>query len=355
MKILYSVQATGNGHIARAAELIPVFQQYGNVDVFLSGSNSSLHLDLPVKYRSKGLSLFYGNRGGLDYLQMIKYFSPIRIFKEARALPVQEYDAVINDFDSITALSCKIKNVPFIHFGHQASFASAKTPRPQRKDIPGELILRNYSSSVNSIGLHFKPYDNNIHSPVLKSEVIHAIPEDHGHITVYLSHYSDDVLLPHLYKIPDVHFHLFSKKAKEQQKQRNVTLLPVNNQAFSRSMINAVGVITGAGFETPAEALYLGKRLLCLPILGQYEQLCNAAALQQFGVSIINKIDNRFAFEIKMWLNGIKPKQLVLQHSTEEIVSLVMKKAISSKQSGLQQSSIFTNPDSAFPLQRYTV
>lgn len=63
MKILYSVQATGNGHISRAMELMPFLQQYGEVDVFLSGSNSNLQPDLPVKFRSNGLSLFYVNTG----------------------------------------------------------------------------------------------------------------------------------------------------------------------------------------------------------------------------------------------------------------------------------------------------
>lgn len=84
MKILYAIQATGNGHISRAFELLPFIQQNGNVDVFLSGSNSSLNFDLPIKYRSKGLSLFYGNRGGLNYWKMAKAFSPLRILKEAK-------------------------------------------------------------------------------------------------------------------------------------------------------------------------------------------------------------------------------------------------------------------------------
>ena len=63
MKILYAVQATGNGHISRAMELMPFLQQYGEVDVFLSGSNSNLQPDLPVKFRSNGFSLFYWNTG----------------------------------------------------------------------------------------------------------------------------------------------------------------------------------------------------------------------------------------------------------------------------------------------------
>ncbi|TAH01036.1 MAG: glycosyl transferase, partial [Sphingobacteriales bacterium] len=82
MKIFYAVQATGNGHISRAMELLPHLQQYGTVDIFLSGANSSLPSTLPVTYRSKGLSLFYSNSGGLRYKKIIQSFAPLRLIKE---------------------------------------------------------------------------------------------------------------------------------------------------------------------------------------------------------------------------------------------------------------------------------
>lgn len=66
MKIFYAVQATGNGHISRAYQLMPYLEQYGEVDVFLSGSNSNLNVPLPIKYRSSGISLNYSECGGLD-------------------------------------------------------------------------------------------------------------------------------------------------------------------------------------------------------------------------------------------------------------------------------------------------
>jgi len=98
MKILYSVQATGNGHISRAMELMPHLQQYGEVDVFLSGSNSHLQPQLPVTFRSKGLSLFYGNTGGLDYWRMWKELNLKRIWKEAKELPVEKQQPLMPGF-----------------------------------------------------------------------------------------------------------------------------------------------------------------------------------------------------------------------------------------------------------------
>src|SRR5882762_7461380 len=95
MRIFYSVQATGNGHISRAMELLPYLEQYGEVDIFLSGANSTLALDAPVKYRSKGLSLFYTCQGSLNYKQIIRRISPLRVMQEVRDLPVEKYDLVI--------------------------------------------------------------------------------------------------------------------------------------------------------------------------------------------------------------------------------------------------------------------
>src|SRR4051812_31196024 len=83
MKIFYAVQATGNGHISRAMELLPHLESYGAVDIFLSGANSSLQLDAPVKYRSGGLGLFYNCGGGLDYWKIMKSISPARVRREA--------------------------------------------------------------------------------------------------------------------------------------------------------------------------------------------------------------------------------------------------------------------------------
>lgn len=327
MKIFYAIQATGNGHISRAMELMPYLKQYGEVDVFLSGSNSNLNANLPVKFRSKGVSLFYGNRGGLDYWKMLTAFNPIRIYKEAKKLPVEKYDVVINDFESITSLACKIKNVPSINFGHQASFVSAKTPRPVKKDIAGEIILQKYATAASYIGLHFEQYDDFIFSPIIKDEILKAETTDEGHVTVYLSHYSDEVVAKSLRSLKGLRFEVFSKKVKTKIVDDNITFIPVDGKAFNESMIRSHGVITGAGFETPAEALYLGKKLMCLPIKGQYEQLCNAAALKRFDVPIVNSIENNFSEKVMEWLTAANPKPLQLSHSTYEIVQQVMEKA----------------------------
>jgi uncharacterized protein (TIGR00661 family) len=327
MKIFYAVQATGNGHISRAVELLPYLQQYGQVDVFLSGENCHLPTTLPVKFKSKGVSLFYGNRGGLNYFKMWQKFSLARIWREAKSLPVEAYDIVINDFECITSLACKFKNKPSIQFGHQASFRSPLSPRPKKREFIGEWILKNYATATSYFGLHFNAYDIGIYNPVIKADILAATPINKGHVTVYLSHYSKKVITQQLHKAPGIRFEVFTKEVKSETIENNIRFMPISNEGFTKSMIESAGVITGAGFETPAEALYLGKKLICLPIRGQYEQLCNAAALEQLGVPVVKKIHPTFFVDIAKWYDLPAPTPLKLEHSTYQLVQKVIEQA----------------------------
>ncbi len=304
MKIFYAVQATGNGHISRAMQLMPYLKQYGSVDVFLSGANSQLNADLPVRYRSKGLSLFYNRGGGLDYSKIISTINPVHIWDEVKELPVENYDIVINDFECITSLACAYKKVPSVNFGHQASFQSSRVPRPAKKEWMGELILKHYARATQYIGLHFDNYDDFILTPVIKKEILNARPRNRNHITVYLSAYSDETVTKYLSQFPNIPFHVFSKQAQQVSTSGNITFLPVNDKLFTESMINCAGVITGAGFETPAEALHLQKKLMVIPIRGQYEQRCNAAALERLGVPVLNKLDQDFIPAFNEWMEN---------------------------------------------------
>lgn len=324
MKILYAVQATGNGHISRAMELLPHLERYGQVDIFLSGANSTLQLDAPIKYRSKGLSLFYTCNGGLNYSKMFRNISPLRIMKEVRDLPVEKYNLVINDFECITSLACARKKVASVNFGHQASFLSSKTPRPEKVSKVGEWILSNYAKATQNIGLHFQSYDNFIFSPVIKQEITHAEPTDKGYITVYLPSYCDRQLMQFFGKLKDHRFQIFSHQQKERNVSGNMEFIPVDKKAFNKSLIHCHGIITGGGFETPAEALYLKKKIISIPIQGQYEQQCNAAALAQLGVPVLKKLDDDFTDHFNNWMNQPNAPTVKYDYSTEAIVNILM-------------------------------
>jgi uncharacterized protein (TIGR00661 family) len=310
MKIFYAIQATGNGHISRATQLYPYLQKFGDVDFFLSGNNASLDINLPIKFRSEGCSLHYSKCGGLNYWDIAKNIQPIQMYKDAKSLPLKDYDVVINDFDSITSLACKMQKVHSVQFGHQASFVSENTPRPEKKSVMGELILKHYAPSPKHIGLHYEKYDSFIHPPIIKDEIVNSDPKDLKHITVYLPSFQKDCLEKAFNKLSDVQFHWFLNDVHFKHTQGNITYYPVNQKFFNESLIHCHGIITGGGFETPAEALYLGKKILSIPIRDHYEQECNAAALKKMGVPVVYEVGDDFDIVIENWLNAatIYPK-----------------------------------------------
>ncbi len=324
MKIFYAVQATGNGHISRASEILPHLKQYGDVDIFLSGSNSALAIGEDVKFRSKGMSLFYSGNGSLSYSKIAASLAPLRLCREVRDLPVEKYDLVINDFESITALACAYKKVQSINFGHQASFMSDKTPRPEKKNFVGEFILKYYARASRYAGLHFEQYDHFILPPVIKQEVRDVEPTDMGHITVYLLSYSDKTVAKYLSPLRSHRFEVFSAEVKTKVQTGNITFLPVDKMLFAKSMTTCKGIITGAGFETPAEAMFLNKKIMALPVKGQYEQYCNAAALERLGVVVLKELNDDFAKRFEQWISGNNVQKQINYRSTQSIISEVM-------------------------------
>jgi uncharacterized protein (TIGR00661 family) len=176
------------------------------------------------------------------------------------------------------------------------------------------------------MGLHFESYDNNIYNPIIKDEIINATPVDNGHITVYLPQYSLSILNPYLFAQSKFSFEVFTKEVKQVTKYNNITLLPIDNASFTKSLISCHAIITAGGFETPAEALYLKKKLLSIPILNHFEQECNGAAMKKMGVKVIKKIDKNFNQIFAEWIQTGNTIPFKLTHSTEEIVNLLMQK-----------------------------
>jgi len=321
MKILYAVQATGNGHISRAIQIMPYLQKYGQIDIFLSGSNSTLPIDLPVKYRSRGISLFNDKKGGLDFIKIIRKNHWLNVYKQAKSLPVERYDFIINDFEPICAKACLLKNKKSIQFSHQASFRSPLTPRPDRSNIVGEWIFKSYAVSSNYIGLHFKNYDDFIVPPVIKRSILDADPTDLGHITVYLFGFDRAYFESQFHPLNDLHFHCFIPGIQTGIRSRNINFYPVDDRLFTQSMLTCHGIVTGCGFETPSEALYLRKKLICIPCKNHYEQACNAAALRLLGVRIISSIEkNKLQNHIVPWINQpFQPVNLIPNNIRETL------------------------------------
>lgn len=325
MKILYAIQGTGNGHMSRAKEIIPLLQQYGDLDILVSGTQADIILPHPLKYKFHGFSYIFGKKGGIDFIKTIKQVKIRRFLKDLRSIPLENYDLIINDFEPLTAWACKLRKKKSIALSHQASFISEKTPRPNKKGLLAEQILKYYAPATSYIGFHFKSYDEFIYTPVIRSEIRELKPENHGHYTVYLPAVDDKLLIKYLHKVPQVEWHIFSKHQKTPYRYRNVIVKPITNEAYNKSLENCDGLLTGGGFEGPAEALYLGKKVLLMPMRDQFEQMCNAEAAKQMGVPVIYNIDKNFVEILTEWINSDKKVKVNFPDNTANIVENIVK------------------------------
>lgn len=324
MNILYGIQGTGHGHISRAREIIPVLSKKANVDVLLSGYNCNMSLENVDVIQKRGISLSYDSEGSVSYLKTALNLQPITFVRDIQRLNVEEYDLIISDFEPVTAWASQQKNVYSVALSHQASFISTKSPRPETKSVMGEQILKHFAPCSIPIGFHFQRYDSYILPPIIRQDVRSLSPQKGTHVTVYLPAFDHQFLLQKFLMIPQVEWHIFSPNCKSSYTVMNVTINPVGNKPFLDSMKNSFGVITGAGFETCAEAMYLGKKLLAIPISNQYEQYCNAAALEKMGVQTIQKIDEPFVDLVRHWIDKTPAVQLSEIADTAKLVDLLL-------------------------------
>lgn len=324
MKILYAIQGTGNGHISRARQFIPILSKYGELDLLVSGTSAEVNLDHSVRYSMSGISYTFGKNGGIDFLDTLNNLRPGAFLDDVMHLDPTEYDLVLNDFEPVSAWACKRLGIPCIGLSHQASFLSKKTPRPVNGNPATEWIFRHYAPCTKPIGFHYKTYDDFIFTPIIRNEIRSLDHKPTNNITVYLPAYDHGLVAKHLLEFKEYTWQIFSKHVKETIHFENIIVSPVSNQAYIQSLSQSCGLLAGAGFEAPAEAIYLGLKLMVIPMNGQYEQQCNAEALKQMGISVVNEIDNQFTARIKEWLDSSEPIRIQYPDQSDDIIKSIM-------------------------------
>ncbi|MFL0808917.1 MAG: glycosyltransferase [Agarilytica sp.] len=320
MKILFGVQATGNGHITRARALSKQFKALGlDVDYLFSGRERSKFFDMEEfgDWRCHRGLTFYHEAGNLKIIRTIRENSIMQLLRDIRELSLDEYDLVITDYEPITAWACQRAKRPCIGLGHQYAF-NFDVPRRGDDFIPS-LIMKKFAPVTQSLGLHWHHFNQAILPPIAETHA-EATVSDPNKIVVYLGFESAEEVIAMLEPFEN-HLFVFYGPFPQYESRGHIQLKPLSREGFQKDLATAGGVICNAGFELSSEAIQLGKKLLIKPLKGQIEQLSNARALEELGLGMtMDTLDGR---RVKQWLDNWEGQQVVYPDVAKAIANWI--------------------------------
>jgi uncharacterized protein (TIGR00661 family) len=302
LKILYGVQATGNGHICRSREVIKNLKRHGHdVHVLFSGRVPGLAQEMKVfePYTVRRGLTFVTRKGRIEHLRTAAQLNFTEFRRDIRSFDTAGLDLVITDFEPISARIAKRHGIPSIGIGHQYAFMY---DIPMAKGSPlGLYILRNFAPADYMLGLHWHHFDRPILPPIVPDHFETDLRIEEGKVLVYLPFEELDDIEITLRGIDTHNFHIYHGSCRQPEDKENLRFRPLSREGFLRDLCECSAVICNAGFELPSEALHLGKRILAKPLAGQIEQESNAIALDQLGrAAVSNKLNGKL---VREWLD----------------------------------------------------
>lgn len=128
--------------------------------------------------------------------------------------------------------------------------------------------------------------DSAVLAPPIVRPVVTALKAEPGeHILLYSTTGTGrDKLQEVLQKFAAQKFYIYG--FDEDAEYENCIFKKRSTDGFLTDLAGARGVIASAGFSLISECMYLKKKMLLLPLAGQYEQIINAHYIQKLGLGI---------------------------------------------------------------------
>lgn len=300
MKILYGVQGTGNGHIARARAMAKCLASQGlEVDYLFTGRDDKQYFSMESfgDYQTRAGLSFVTQNGRLNLGKTLLNNNLWHFYRDVNQLDLSKYDLLLNDFEPVSAWAAKKSNLASISISHQNAF---------RYSVPikgaswlDKLVIEHFAPAKHHIGLHWYHFDQPILPPIIHTEQGRWGEEEY--VLVYLPFESLYDITELLLRFSNQQFVCYHPQISEPKVVANIQYYPPSLSAFQSHLRRCEGVIANGGFELPSEALTLGKKLLLKPLNGQFEQITNAATLEGLGLASCMEILDASA--VRAWLD----------------------------------------------------
>ncbi|MBN2314557.1 MAG: hypothetical protein JXM79_11550 [Sedimentisphaerales bacterium] len=304
-RIIYGVAGEGFGHSSRSHLIGQRFIDAGHDVMFVGSQKSLLYLKRYFGERVKeifGLSFaFEGTR--IDKSETLKRNllklpeanrQNDELFKQ-HFEPFQP-ELVISDFEPFSAWWAWRKNVPFISIDHEHMLTHCKLDHPSQSKnwfsrLTASVVTEcHYVGAVAYIIVNFFKAPLRVDSavlapPIVRSTVSELTPMSGDHILLYSTTGTDrDRLLEILHHFGRQPFIIYG--FNEDVEDRNCSFKKRSTEGFLADLASARGVIASAGFSLISECMSLKKKMLLLPVAGQYEQIINAHYIRKLGLGI---------------------------------------------------------------------
>jgi uncharacterized protein (TIGR00661 family) len=203
-----------------------------------------------------------------------------------KAIKSEKPDVVVNYYEPLFGLYNWLFSpaVKVIAIGHQFMFLHPGYKPVQFGKPPGFVFLKAFTrlagAGAEKLALSFYDAEPDkgvtVVPPLLRSQLLElkTAPKPSGLVITYLINpgYLEEFISESNEGVPSRVY----TKVSVPEKRGSVEIVPISGEAFIRDMSCARAVCCTAGFETVAEAMYLGVPLLMRPIDGHEEQRMNA-------------------------------------------------------------------------------
>jgi uncharacterized protein (TIGR00661 family) len=232
MKILYGVQATGNGHISRSREVIRELKKMDHdLRVILSGRDPALLWEMEIfePYEAfRGLTFAY-HRGKLSYIQTALRLNLFQFYRDIHAYDADGCDLVITDFEPLSARIARRNALPLIGIGHQYAFVY---------DIPmdganplARFVVRSYAPVDYPVGLHWHHFNRPILPPIIPNHFEQNQQTVLNKIIVYLPFETSDDIIALVKDFVRYDFYIYHR-FRQAEDHRNLHLRPYSRTGF---------------------------------------------------------------------------------------------------------------------------
>jgi uncharacterized protein (TIGR00661 family) len=302
-RIIYAVAGEGFGHASRTHLVGQRFLDAGHEVIFVASHRA-------LQY----LRQYYGDRVketfGLTFDYSKGYIDPVAtVWKNLKGLPrgnrlnrelfEQVYrpfqpDLVVTDFEPFSAWWAWRHRVPFISIDNEHVLILCELDH-QFRDIFGRLaaalVVRGHYLGArayvitNFFQAPLKSSKAILAPPVVRPAIARLRPTDAGHIVAYATTGThENQWRDVLGKFAGQKFHIYGFNKNVEWK--NCVFKEASTEGFATDLAASRGVIASAGFSLISECLHLRKKMLLLPVAGQYEQLLNARYVEKLGLGL---------------------------------------------------------------------